>query len=251
MSIFNSFNKARSTNFKKFAVLIDPDDIKLNEIDALLDLAHNAKVDYFFVGGSLMVENKLDDCLKAIKSNSNIPCILFPGSPSQINNRADGILLLSLVSGRNAELLIGKHVEAAPALKRSNLEIISTSYLLIDGGAQTTASYISGTTPIPADKPEIAACTAMAAEMLGLSTIYLDAGSGAVNPISTQLIKQVKQATNSPIIVGGGVRNPQKAYDNCIAGADVQVIGNAIEKDPVLITEMAHAIHSASVVIPE
>ena len=172
---------------------------------------------------------------------------MFPGSPSQISKHADALLYLSLISGRNADLLIGQHVISAPFVKKSGLEIISTGYMVIDGGAPTTVSYISNATPIPADKADIALCTAMAGEMLGKKIIYMDAGSGAKKAISEEMISSVASNIDVPLIVGGGIRDAEKAYLNCKAGADVIVIGNAIEKDPSLIKEMAAAIHSVPV----
>ena len=180
-----------------------------------------------------------------LKKNSDIPVILFPGSTFQISFHADAILFLSLISGRNPELLIGKQVIAAPYLRKSSLEILSTGYMLVDGGVPTTVSYISGTTPIPADKPEIAMCTAMAGEMLGMKLLYLDAGSGARQPASNQMIRMLSDNTSVPLILGGGVRTPELAFEKAKAGADITVVGNAIEKDPELIIEIANAIHAA------
>src|SRR5205814_1035231 len=177
----------------------------------------------------------------------SIPVILFPGTPSQVSRHADGLLYLSLISGRNPELLIGQHVISAPAVRKSGLEIISTGYMVIDGGAPTTVSYISNATPIPADKDDIAVCTAMAGEMLGMKLIYMDAGSGAKRAISEEMISRVAKVISVPLIIGGGIKEPEKAYLNCKAGADLIVVGNAIEKDPSLIKEMAAAVHSVPV----
>jgi putative glycerol-1-phosphate prenyltransferase len=169
---------------------------------------------------------------------------LFPGSPSQISKQANALLYLSLISGRNADYLIGQHVISAPFVKKSGLEIIPTGYMVIDGGAATTVSYISNASPLPADKPEIAMCTAMAGEMLGMKLIYMDSGSGAKKAVTEEMITAVAQHIDVPLIVGGGIRDAEKAYLNCKAGADVIVVGNAIEKDPSLIKEIATAIHS-------
>lgn len=231
---------------KSFAVLIDPDKVDAALLDRLTSLSMEAKVDYLLVGGSLVISNHLDECIQHIKKNCDIPVILFPGSPSQISSYADALLYLSLISGRNAELLIGQHVISAPAVKKSALEVISTGYMVIDGGAPTTVSYISNATPIPADKNEIAVCTAMAGEMLGMKVIYMDAGSGAKRPITESMIEKVAQCIDVPLIVGGGIVDPEKAYLNCKAGADVIVVGNAIEKDASLIKEMAAAVHAVS-----
>jgi len=232
---------------KSFAVLIDPDKVNEGSMEQLIKLAVDAKIDYFLVGGSLVVSDYIDECVQYIKHNCDIPTILFPGSPSQISKHADALLYLSLISGRNADLLIGQHVVSAAVIKQSGLEIMPTGYMVIDGGAPTTVSYISNAAPIPADKNEIAVCTAMAGEMLGMKLIYMDAGSGARRPIAETMIAKVAAAIEVPLIVGGGILDHEKAYLNCKAGADVIVIGNAIEKDSSLIAEMAAAIHSVPV----
>lgn len=241
--IYANWQKAKKANSKEFSVLIDPDKIRLKDVDKIVRLAEEAAVDSFFIGGSLVVNDALDDIIMRIKKQCNIPVVLFPGSSRQLSYKADGLLFLSLISGRNPELLIGKHVETAPFLKISPIEIISTGYMLIDGGVPTSVSYMSNTQPIPANKDSIAVCTAIAGEMLGLKLIYMDAGSGAENPISTSMIESVSMATDIPLIVGGGIQTPEKASANVKAGADIIVVGNAIEKDPVLILELAAAVH--------
>jgi putative glycerol-1-phosphate prenyltransferase len=243
-TIYSSLTEAKANGDKKFVVLIDPDKMRLENMEKALDFAVQAKVDYFFIGGSLIVNNMLDQCLVAIRERCHIPMILFPGNSLQLSWKADGILFLSLISGRNADLLIGSHVIAAPYLKLSPLEILPTGYMLIDGGAPTAVLYMSNTRPIPAHKEDIAVCTAMAGEMLGLRLIYMDAGSGAPNPVSEDIIESVSNAISIPLIVGGGIRTPEKALANAKAGADVIVVGNAIEKDPQLVSEMAEAVHS-------
>jgi len=243
-ALYHQFVEKKRAEKKSFSVLIDPDKVDVSTIDHLLNVAQEASVDYFFVGGSLVISNHLDDCIKQIKANCDIPVILFPGSPSQVSRYADALLYLSLISGRNPELLIGQHVISAPFVKKSGLEIIPTGYMVIDGGAPTTVSYISNASPIPSDKNDIAMCTAMAGEMLGMKLIYMDAGSGAQRPISEKMIQFVSQHIEAPLIVGGGITTPEKAYLNCKAGADVIVVGNAIEKDISLIKEMSAAIKS-------
>src|SRR5260221_9895147 len=246
-TIYNSLAEKKKQGKKSFAVLIDPDKVNNSILDELIELSASAKVDYFLVGGSLVISNHLDECVKHIKKNSDIPVILFPGSPSQISKYADGLLYLSLISGRNPELLIGQHVVSAPFVKQSGLEILSTGYMVIDGGAPTTVSYISNARPVPADKNEIAMCTALAGEMLGMKLIYMDAGSGARYPIREEMIASVASHIEFPLVVAGGIRDPEKAYLNCKAGADVIVVGNAIEKETSLIREMAAAVHSGPV----
>lgn len=246
-ALYHQFETNKKSGKKSFAVLIDPDKVDNEKIDQLLSLAIEAKVDYFFVGGSLVISSHLDECIQQIKADSNIPVLLFPGSPSQVSKYADALLYLSLISGRNPELLIGQHVISAPFVKKSGLEIMPTGYMVIDGGAPTTVSYISNATPIPADKNEIAMCTAMAGEMLGMKLIYMDAGSGAKRPITETMIEKVARNIEIPLIIGGGITEPEKAYRNCKAGADVIVVGNAIEKDPSLIKEISNAVHSVPV----
>ncbi len=245
-SLYQSMVLARENGEKKFVVLIDPDKVSVRNMEKLVQNAVAAKVDYFFIGGSLVVNNMLDECLKAIKKESDIPLVLFPGNSFQLSYRADAILFLSLISGRNAELLIGKHVITAPYLKMSPLEILPTGYILVDGGVATTVSYMSNTQPIPASKNDIALCTAMAGEMLGLKLMYLEAGSGAKNPVSEAMISAVSGAINVPLIVGGGIRTPEKAFANAKAGADIIIVGNAFEENPDLVKELADAVHSAS-----
>ncbi len=235
-------NKKRAK--KQFVVLVDPDKVDDRGIKKVADYSQKAKVDYFFVGSSLLTNNNLDHCIKSLKENSDIPVILFPGNTLQMSNLADGFLYLSLISGRNAEMLIGRHVIAAPYLKLSGLEIISTGYMLIDSGKPTTVSYMSNSSPIPAEKTDVAVCTAMAGEMLGLKLIYMDAGSGAENPVSKDMINEVSKSINVPLIIGGGICTAEKAVESARSGADVVVVGNSIESNPDLIGEIAAAIHS-------
>jgi phosphoglycerol geranylgeranyltransferase len=250
-TIYNQLIGRKQQGRKSFAVLIDPDKVTIqgstglpSVLDEYIELTVAAQVDYLLVGGSLVISNHLDECVQHIKQNCDIPVILFPGSPSQISKYADALLYLSLISGRNPELLIGQHVVSAPFVKQSRLEIMPTGYIVVDGGAPTTVSYISNASPVPADKNEIAMCTAMAGEMLGMKLIYMDAGSGAKRPITESMIKAVAEHIEAPLIVGDGILQPEKAYLNCKAGADVIVVGNAIEKDASLIREMSDAVHS-------
>jgi phosphoglycerol geranylgeranyltransferase len=242
--IYDSLLAKKAKGQRSFVVLIDPDNVNTTRLDELTALAIEAGVDYLLVGGSLVISNHLDEVVQHIRRKCSIPVILFPGTPAGVSRYADGLLYLSLISGRNPELLIGQHVISAPAVRKSGLEIISTGYMVIDGGAPTTVSYISNATPIPADKNEIALCTAMAGEMLGMKLIYMDAGSGARHPIREEMISIVARNIEVPLVLGGGIRDPEKAYRNCKAGADIIVVGNAIEKDPGLIREMAAAVHS-------
>jgi putative glycerol-1-phosphate prenyltransferase len=229
---------------KSFAILIDPDKYDQNGLNKVISSAGENHVDFILVGGSLLTYDHLDETLQTIKAKTDIPVILFPGSIMQISAKADALLLLSLISGRNADLLIGKHVIAAPYLKKSKLEVLPTGYMLIESGPLTTAQYISNTLPIPRLKDDIAICTAMAGEMLGLKLIYMDGGSGAELPIPASMIKKVKENISVPLVVGGGIRTPEQALNSCKAGADMIVVGNAIEKDYSCLKEIAHAVHS-------
>lgn len=247
--LYHQLTESKRAGRKAFTVLIDPDKVDAAKIESLVSLATDARVDYFFVGGSLVISNHLDECIQLIKASCDIPVILFPGAPSQVSKYADALLYLSLISGRNPELLIGQHVISAPFVKQSGLEIMPTGYMVIDGGAPTTVSYISNASPIPADKNEIAMCTAMAGEMLGMKLIYMDSGSGAKRPISETMIEKVAASVEVPVITGGGINDPEKAYRNCRCGADIIVVGNAIEKDTSLIKEMSDAIHSVKAAV--
>lgn len=240
-------NQSVSSGKKQLAVLIDPDKVDDQNIASLIGKINEAKVDLIFVGGSLMIRNNFEMTIHTLKKQLDCPVIIFPGHPMQISAKADAILLLSLISGRNADLLIGQHVHAAPLLRSSALEIMPTGYILIDGDMPTTVSYISNTQPIPKDKPEIAACTAMAGEMLGLKNIYLEAGSGAKAAVPIPVIKAVKDQLSIPLIVGGGIKDAPTAKAIAEAGADIIVVGSAIEQDVSLIQSLAEAIHSVAI----
>ena len=242
MDLYKNILISKEQGKKLFAILIDPDKQKNSDLLLIIKNANESKVNYFFVGGSLLINDNLNDCIKTIKENSKIPVILFPGNAMQINPKADGILFLSLISGRNPDLLIGKQVISAPILKQTELEIISTGYMLVDSGKPTTASYMSNTVPIPREKNAIATSTAIAGQYLGMKLIYMDGGSGAEYPITNEMIKQVSNSIDIPLIVGGGICNAKKAIENCKSGADLIVVGNAIEKDYKLIKEISKAI---------
>lgn len=241
--IYDQLISKQKDKKKQFAILIDPDKLGLSEVADLGVLAKQSGADLLFVGGSLLTNGNLHGCVASLKKTSGLPVILFPGNTLQIDQQADAILFLSLISGRNPDLLIGKHVIAAPLIYEKKLEAISTGYMLIESGNTTAALYMSNSHPIPSDKPDIAASTALAGEMLGLKMIFMDAGSGALNPVSEKMIRAVREKISIPLIIGGGINTPEKAILNCQAGADIIVIGNAIEKDQTLIKQMAEAIH--------
>ncbi len=236
---------ARREGRKLLAVLIDPDfGTDEARLERTVQNACMAKADLIFVGGSLLTTSLFDRCVEQVKSISDRPVVLFPGSPAQLSRHADAVLFLSLISGRNPELLIGHHVTAAPTIKALGIEAIPTGYMLIDGGKQTTVSYVSQTVPIPHDKPGIAAATALAGELLGLRTIYMDTGSGADRSVSAEMIAKVRATVDLPIIIGGGIREVKNARSICEAGADVVVIGTALEEDPDLVFDLSAAVHA-------
>ncbi|MGC1243035.1 MAG: geranylgeranylglyceryl/heptaprenylglyceryl phosphate synthase [Chryseosolibacter sp.] len=244
MSVLSTLQQRYKEKKKSIAVLVDPDKAEdPARLLHLINLANENCVDYFFVGGSLVTSTNLSDVVKRIKENVTIPVVLFPGNAIQVEASADAILFLSLISGRNPELLIGQHVVAAPILKNTRLEVIPTGYMLINSGKITSVAYISNTMPIPDDKYSLAASTALAGQMLGLQAVYIDAGSGAEKEISPRMIAAVRKAITIPLIVGGGINTARKAISALEGGADMIVIGNALEKDPDLLTEVAEKIY--------
>ena len=245
MKIIDILNERHRIGKKSIAILIDPDKVEDNaRLKHLIDLGTENCIDFFLVGGSLMTTANLAEVISVIKENVNsVPVILFPGNSLQVDPSADAILFLSLISGRNPDLLIGQHVQAAPIIKNYRMEVLPTCYMLINSGRLSSAAYISNTTPIPDDKYTAAACTALAGEMLGLKLIYLDAGSGAEKEISQRMINSVRKAVDVPLIVGGGINTPEKAQLALEAGADMIVIGNVLEKDPELLTEISDRVY--------
>jgi len=230
-TIYSGILKAKSEKRKLLAILLDPDKIIWEEIDDLILKINQSPATHLFIGGSLVLSDTIDELILKIKENCNLPVVLFPGNPSQISNKADGILFLSLISGRNPDYLIGHQVKAAPVLKRSNLEIISTGYILIGGGNETAVSKVSQTQPISRENLQEVLHTAQAGEMLGNKMIYLEAGSGAHLAVPSGMIGSVAGNIEIPLIVGGGIRSKieiEKAYDS---GADLVVIGTAFEND--------------------
>ena len=244
MGILTQIQALKEQGKKGIAILLDPDKISPDNFESLSLRLENSGIDYVFVGGSLLMNDQLHNLVQTLKRFLSLPVVLFPGNAYQISPEADGILFLSLISGRNPEMLIGQHVIAAPLLKQSGLEVMPTGYMLVDSGKNTSVNYMSNTLPIPYDKADIAVCTAMAGELLGLKLIYMDAGSGASNTISTEMISAVAGSVDIPLIVGGGIKTTQQAEAVLKAGADLIVIGNAFEKDPngALIREIPEMI---------
>jgi putative glycerol-1-phosphate prenyltransferase len=228
-TLYQQLVSARKNKRKLLAILLDPDKIPKKDIKQVVKKIEKLKPDWILIGGSLMSSKHTGKIIKKIKKKTEIPVVLFPGNPSQISFKADGILFLSLISGRNPEYLIGHQVTAAPLLHQSNLEIISTGYILIENGHSTSVSYISNSQPIPRLKTDIALATALAGEMLGLKTLYLEAGSGAKEHVPYEMIKSVSSQTKIPLIVGGGIRTKKDILQIWNAGADLVVVGTAFE----------------------
>jgi putative glycerol-1-phosphate prenyltransferase len=214
-------------------VLLDPDRFRPQDWQPLLPDLDRGPVQGFLVGGSLQTTTAYQDTLDWLAEFVNLPVVLFPGSMLQVSPKADALLLLSLISGRNPEYLIGQHVQAAVSLRNAGLTLLPTGYMLVDGGKATTAHYITQTQPIPANKPDIAAVTALAGSQLGLKVLYLDCGSGALHPVPTAMVEAVRQVVDGPLVVGGGVRTPQQALALRQAGADWVVMGSVFEENPV------------------
>lgn len=231
---------------KKLALLVDPDKQAPSALRQTGLRAAEAGADLLLVGGSLLANDQLRESLEVLREACSLPLVLFPGRAWQVCDAADAILFLSLVSGRNPELLIGQQVHAAPLLAATGLEVIPTAYLLVDGGSVTSATYMSQTLPIPADKPDIAVATALAASFLGMRMVYLDTGSGAAETVRPAMVQAVKQATGLPLFVGGGIRTAAQATQAARAGADVVVVGTAFERDPDLLGDLCQAVHAAT-----
>ena len=245
MKIYNHLLNTIKAKGAAYLVLLDPDKISNSNIAPFIRHCEKSGVDGFLIGGSLMISGDLDSFIETIKVETSLPLIIFPGSINQISPLADAILFLSVISGRNAEHLIGKHVTASPLIKRANVEPISTGYILVESGVTTTAVYMSGSLPVPNNKPEIAAATALAGEYLGMKLIYLEAGSGAKESVPDEMVKAVSEQCSIPIIVGGGIRNPQTARRKVENGASIIVTGNFFEDENNwdFIKDFASAIH--------
>lgn len=245
MSVFEYFQDVVHRRGACYAVLVDPDRLQQRDVLALVEQAHGAGADVIFIGSSLLLNPNFDDLVKAVKQVSTMPVVIFPGNTMQISAHADAILFLSLISGRNPNFLIGEQVKAAPLIRQLGIEPISTGYMLIESGRLTSAEFMSNTRPIPRDKFDIAKATALAAEYLGMRLLYLEAGSGARQPVLPEMVRQVASYTSLPIITGGGIRTPKQAQERVAAGAALIVTGNILETNPNgrLMQEFASAIH--------
>ncbi|MFN5416186.1 MAG: geranylgeranylglyceryl/heptaprenylglyceryl phosphate synthase [Flavobacteriia bacterium] len=221
-----------SSNFGQIAVLLDPDKTKLEkDIVQLVEKATFAQINYFFVGGSTVSRKDLENCVSILKKHTPIPVIIFPGGSHQLSEEADGLLYLSLVSGRNPDFLITHHVNSALEVFNLGIEVMPTAYILVDGGTKSSVAYVSQTTPIPREQTNIAISTALAAILQGKKVIYFDAGSGAKDCVPTEFISELRKYTDLPIIVGGGIRDTEKLEEFKKSRANVLVIGNKLEED--------------------
>ena len=244
MSVLSKLNDCVEKKGAGFIVLIDPDKKNDKNIDQLVEKANQNGVDAIFVGGSIMMDGLYHKRVERIKSISEIPVILFPGGVNQINKHYDAMLFMSLLSGRNSHYLIGEQVIAAPIVKDYGIETIPTGYLLIDGGSPTSVEVVSGTKPLPSNRPDIIVSHALAAQFLGMELIYLEAGSGALNEVPEDVVKKVADEISIGLIVGGGIRTPEDANSIVNSGASFVVIGSAIEKSAELMEEFSSSIHS-------
>jgi phosphoglycerol geranylgeranyltransferase len=243
MSIYQKLLHIKDEKGAGFLVLLDPDRMSVPEIVKLAKKSERGGADGFLVGSSFLLSTRFDEAVKEIKASVNVPVIIFPGNANQVSRYADAILFLSLLSGRNPHLLIGEQVKAAPAIKEFGLEPIPTGYLLIESGGPTSVQFMSQTQPIPKNKPDIAKAHALAAEYLGMKLVFLEAGSGAENPVPDEIVHEVRGFISIPIIVGGGIKDPEIARNKVKNGASFVVIGNCLEKDDSVIKEFVEAIH--------
>lgn len=230
-NLYNQIRKAKNSNQKLLAILLDPDKIDLNNVKVLIENINQSPATHVFIGGSQVDNNILDELIYNLKQNCTLPIVLFPGNPSQISDNADAILFLSLISGRNPDYLIDLQVKAAPILKKTQLEVISTGYILIDSGAVTAVERVSKTRPISRSNLDLVLATAQAGEMLGNKLIYLEAGSGAKQAVPQEMIAIIAENIKIPLLVGGGIVNLQGIQNAYDAGADLVVIGTAFENN--------------------
>ena len=237
-SLYQDIMTSGSKSEKLLAVLIDPDKMKLQEVSNFIAKVNTSITTHIFVGGSEVDEDVTELLVVEIRKFTHLPVILFPGDVIQITDKADGILFLSLISGRNSEYLIGKQVEAVSKLKSTGLEVIPTGYMLVENGKQTSVERVSQTKPLKRDNINLITNTAKAGELLGMKLIYLEAGSGATHPIEPKIIEKVKEELKIPLIVGGGIRSKATLESAYKAGADLVVIGTAFEEDESFFNEI-------------
>jgi phosphoglycerol geranylgeranyltransferase len=246
-TVYTYLQRAVSERGAGFLPILDPDRLAPAQAAEAAAKMEDAGADALLIGTSLMLAATFEETIEQIKAKTDIPLVIFPGSSAQISKRADAMLLPSLISGRNPEFLIGQHVQAAWRLKQSGLETIPMGYMLVESGTTTSVEFMSGTKPIPRNKPEIAVAHALAGQLLGLKMIFLEAGSGALHPVPDEMIAAVKESIDVPLIVGGGMREPEVAGQKVAAGADLIVVGSALERNDSgkLMREFAEAVHSS------
>ena len=237
-SIYQNIKKSIINGEKLLAVLIDPDKFLHENTNRFVQNINKSIATHIFVGGSTVEETATESLVIEIKKYTHLPIVLFPGDVTQITDKADAILFLSLLSGRNADYLIGKHVEAVSKLRKTSLEVISTGYILVENGKVTAIEKVTATKPMPRENIENIKDTAKAGQLLGAKLIYLEAGSGAINPLTEDIISQVKKDLDIPLIVGGGIRNKSDLHKAYHAGADLVVIGTAFEQDELFFEEL-------------
>lgn len=236
--IYSNIQVAVKHGEKLMAVLIDPDKFLIENTQQFVKKVNASIATHIFVGGSLVYDNATDILVSELKKHTTLPIVLFPGDITQITKKADALLFLSLLSGRNSEYLIGKHVEAISKLKNTNLEVISTGYILIESGKKTAVEKVTNTAPMPRNHIQNIVNTAIAGQLLGMKLIYLEAGSGAKETLTQSIISQVKKELNIPLIVGGGIKSKSQLQNAYRAGADLVVIGTAFEEDKSFFDEL-------------
>ena len=244
MSVFSQLNSVIDEKGAVYVVLIDPDRKNEDFLESRVETANKSSVDALFVGGSLMMDGKCNERVRRIKEASNVPVIFFPGGVGQLNSHYDAMLFMSVISGRNPHYLIGEQAIAAPMVKDIGIETIPTGYMLMDGGAGSTVEFMSGTRPIPMNRPDVAVAHALAGQYLGMKLIYLEAGSGAKEPVANEVVKAVTDALDIPAIVGGGIRSVETAAEKVNAGASIIVTGTVIEENSSIMKDIADAVHN-------
>ncbi|MFP4165461.1 MAG: geranylgeranylglyceryl/heptaprenylglyceryl phosphate synthase [Chitinispirillaceae bacterium] len=230
-SVLNSIQSMKNQGRKAYWVLLDPDDFSIEEARSIACQCEKSKVDALLVGGSLLHSDHFDQFVESLKKAASVPVLLFPGDSTQLSPKADALLYLSLISGRNPVNLIGEHVKAAPIIRKYGLDALATGYMLVESGAVTSVEFMSNTRPLPRHKPGIAAAHALAAQYMGMHLVYLEAGSGAAKSVPAEMIKAVSSYIDIPIIVGGGIRDKDTAREKLEAGADIIVTGNMLRKE--------------------
>ena len=237
MSVYQKILSKKKKKEKMLAALLDPDSENLGKLKKKIELIEKSEIDFILVGGSTSWNNNFERFTERVKSMASKAVIIFPGSAEQISPSADAILFLSLISGKNPKYLIGEQIKAAPILREMNIEVIPTGYILLDGGRKTTVEFVSGTKPISQDDVEKIKDTAYAAQLLGMKIVYLECGSGARYPVKDEIIEEVKEFIEIPLVVGGGIKDKKEIQSKHRAGADIVVVGNALEKDPAILLE--------------